>query len=292
MVYSLEITTDRLHIADIYGQISQLNYDQTAEIQIIWQQKTTGYRTWFLQSDDYAIYQGHNSGVSAYAIASGKMLWHYPSAEILCGLLLEDSVIVGASDRYLYQLQKSGDIKAKTNEAKVWAECEGAVYSCTLARDGQLILVADHQEYIYAFTRSGERLGKYPTGCGAILTMRCFGDRIYGTTNAGTMACFEIEQFLQVANSVPPKPPEPPAVVATTVLNSAPTLRTQTAIVECVKVGSKLKVRAISEGYHSDWSVQFPTKLRELGARYRVEELREVPDKSFYRVCGKIEKIE
>lgn len=63
-------------------------------------------------------------------------------------------------------------------------------------------------------------------------------------------------------------------------------------VVECYKQGSKLKVRVISPGYNPDWNVQFPRNLREEGARYRVEELREAAKGGFYRAVGNIEKID
>jgi RNA-directed DNA polymerase len=74
-----------------------------------------------------------------------------------------------------------------------------------------------------------------------------------------------------------------------TTLQSSPI---QGIIVECYKQGSKLKVRAISPGYDSSWNVQFPRNLREEGARYVVEELREDARGGFYRASGKIEKLE
>ncbi|MDY7012579.1 MAG: reverse transcriptase domain-containing protein [Cyanobacteriota bacterium] len=63
-------------------------------------------------------------------------------------------------------------------------------------------------------------------------------------------------------------------------------------IVECYKQGSKLKVRTVSPGYDSSWNVQFPRNLRQEGARYFVEELREDARGGFYRASGKIDKIE
>ncbi|MDY6783329.1 MAG: reverse transcriptase family protein [Cyanobacteriota bacterium] len=63
-------------------------------------------------------------------------------------------------------------------------------------------------------------------------------------------------------------------------------------IVECYKQGSKLKVRPISPGYNSSWNVQFPRNLRQEGARYRVEQLREDARGGFYHASGKIERVE
>jgi hypothetical protein len=65
----------------------------------------------------------------------------------------------------------------------------------------------------------------------------------------------------------------------------------QGVIVECYKQGSKLKIRAISPGYNSAWNVQFPKHLRQEGARYLVEEVREAKQGGFYRVRSQIEPL-
>ncbi|MEG3437943.1 hypothetical protein V0288_12515 [Pannus brasiliensis CCIBt3594] len=188
MVYSVDLAIDRIHIADTYGQLSQLNLD----LQPLWKIQTNYHRTWFLQSDDRAVYQGHNSGVSAYDIDTGKLLWSHPTESVLCGVITEDSVIVGTSDRTLYQLSKTGDIKMKTTETKLFAELEGAAYSCTLSREKNLLFVADHLSNLYVFNLLGELIEKYTTNCGVVLNLYSFGDRLYGTTSDGTIASFSI----------------------------------------------------------------------------------------------------
>jgi hypothetical protein len=60
--------------------------------------------------------------------------------------------------------------------------------------------------------------------------------------------------------------------------------------VQCVKEGSKLRVKPLSDGYHKDWHVQFPKNLREEGAIYIVDEIREAAQTGFYRVFGNILK--
>lgn len=62
-------------------------------------------------------------------------------------------------------------------------------------------------------------------------------------------------------------------------------------IVECYKQGSKLKMRVVSPGYNADWNVQFPRDLREEGARYSVEEIKEATKGGFYRASGEIKKL-
>jgi hypothetical protein len=46
----------------------------------------------------------------------------------------------------------------------------------------------------------------------------------------------------------------------------------------------------VSEGFKKDWRCQFPKNIREEGARYVVDEVREARG-GFYRVRGNIKKL-
>lgn len=61
---------------------------------------------------------------------------------------------------------------------------------------------------------------------------------------------------------------------------------------EDAREGSKLRMRVITEGYDSSFKVQFPKSLREEGARYIVQEIRESSRGSFYRAFGDIKKLQ
>jgi RNA-directed DNA polymerase len=74
-------------------------------------------------------------------------------------------------------------------------------------------------------------------------------------------------------------------------LSPQPQTTASEIIVECYKKGSKLKVRVISPGYNSEWNVQFPKDLRQEGAHYRVESIKEASRGGFYTVSGEITPI-
>ena len=78
---------------------------------------------------------------------------------------------------------------------------------------------------------------------------------------------------------------EPSDTLATTSDSS------QGVMVECFQDGSKLRVKVISPGYNSDWNVQFPRNIREAGATYIVEEIKESARGGFYRAYGEIKKL-
>lgn len=62
-------------------------------------------------------------------------------------------------------------------------------------------------------------------------------------------------------------------------------------VLECVRQGGKLRVKAVSDGFDPTKNVQFPRALRADGVRYVVGGLETSADGSFYRVTGDIQRI-
>lgn len=60
-------------------------------------------------------------------------------------------------------------------------------------------------------------------------------------------------------------------------------------LVECVRVGRRLRVRPLSPGLER-WNVSFPLRLRVEGARYSVERLRPM-SRRYYRAGGHISRL-
>jgi Ca-activated chloride channel homolog len=62
-------------------------------------------------------------------------------------------------------------------------------------------------------------------------------------------------------------------------------------LVQCVKDGSKLRARVVSDGYESDWNMRFPRSVREEGMLYVVDEIKTAPDGKSYIACGEIKRF-
>ncbi|MBD2500131.1 vWA domain-containing protein [Anabaena azotica] len=62
-------------------------------------------------------------------------------------------------------------------------------------------------------------------------------------------------------------------------------------LVQCVKDGSKLRARVVSDGYEPDWNMRFPRSIREEGMLYVVEEIKTAPDGKSYIACGDIKRF-
>ena len=80
-----------------------------------------------------------------------------------------------------------------------------------------------------------------------------------------------------------------PTTVATTLETTSDT--SQGVMVECYREGGTLRVRVVSPGYNQSWHCQFPKDIREAGARFMVDEVREAVRGGFYRVLGNIRKL-
>lgn len=62
-------------------------------------------------------------------------------------------------------------------------------------------------------------------------------------------------------------------------------------LVHCIKEGSKLRVRVVSDGYDPDWNMRFPRSIREEGTLYIVDNVVEVSGGGQYMVTGEIKRF-
>lgn len=62
-------------------------------------------------------------------------------------------------------------------------------------------------------------------------------------------------------------------------------------LVQCVKEGSKLRARVVSDGYNPDYNIRFPRNIRAEGVLYVVDEVRESSDGKSYVAYGKIRRL-
>ena len=62
-------------------------------------------------------------------------------------------------------------------------------------------------------------------------------------------------------------------------------------LVQCVKDGSKLRARVVSDGYEPDWNMRFPRSVREEGMLYVVDQVKLAPDGKSYIACGEVKRF-
>ncbi len=62
-------------------------------------------------------------------------------------------------------------------------------------------------------------------------------------------------------------------------------------IVQCIKEGSKLRARVVSDGYDPDLNIRFPRDIREENVLYVVDEIITMANGSSYIACGDIRRL-
>lgn len=62
-------------------------------------------------------------------------------------------------------------------------------------------------------------------------------------------------------------------------------------LVQCVKEGSKLRARVVSDGYDPNWNIRFPRSIREEGILYVVDQVTEAGGGGSYIASGEIKKL-
>eukprot|EP00456_Euglypha_rotunda_P036565 TRINITY_DN28082_c0_g1_i4.p1 TRINITY_DN28082_c0_g1~~TRINITY_DN28082_c0_g1_i4.p1 ORF type:complete len:367 (+),score=43.16 TRINITY_DN28082_c0_g1_i4:204-1304(+) len=242
------------------------------------------------------VYHGTGTVVSKYALADGKLIWRseVPSS-ILFGWQSEKWVYAAAG-KSVYCLEK------KEGKQISSFACDNTLVSNAASYDGKLIFAADTDGMIYAFTDDGTRLWKLQTGCGTALSMQYCSEpqQLYVVTTKGNLVCFDVKessittaqaQLTRQASRLVEKPTDLKTAMPTTDVEWTTDASTG-ILVECVKDGGRLRIRAVSYPYDPDYNVQFPKNLRQEHARFVVEELVKASSGGFYRAKGKITRLQ
>lgn len=286
-IYWLDIHDGILAVADNKGAVVKINPESESQ----WTRLSQGQSGWMVRIDSQGIYHGHSSGVTMYSLEEGKNLWHNPTkGSVLFGWQETNFVYAGTSDKKVYQFSKTGEA------GKIY-QCDATIYSCATSPDGKFVFAGDNSSSIYCFNEQGERLWKFSTGCGSALSMQYDKDCVYIVTTDGSLACISATetdiQSAQEGNLPKAKTIQAPKTEGVQVSTELEITRDTEngVIVQCVKEGSKLRVKVISSGYNSDWMVQFPRNIREEGVKYLVQEIKEASQGGFYRAYGEIKRI-
>jgi outer membrane protein assembly factor BamB/predicted DNA-binding WGR domain protein len=286
-IFWLDIFDGVLAVSDDKGAITVINHEDESQ----WTKHSSGDRGWMARCDEIGVYHGHSKGVTMYDWEDGSQIWHRPTqGEVLFGWQEEATVYACTAHAVIHSFTKKGD------PGPIY-QCDSAIFSCAAAPDGRLVFAGDNGGAIYCFAETGERLWKLASGCGAALSMQYHRERLYVVTRHGALACIDAGESAVAAaqqGSVPQTvafhmPNIVETEIATTVEMTSDA--SQGVIVECVREGGELRVRVVSEGYHQNWNCQFPKDIRQAGARYVVDEVREAGRGGFYRVYGDIRRL-
>lgn len=281
----MDIHHGTLVVSDDDGNVTVFDHEGDT----VWRKKSKGGSGWMVRCDDAGVYHGHDAGVTAYDW-KGKVRWHTDVGSVLFGWQDEGRVYAATTDDTVIELAK------KSGAVRVTYQCDGGVPSCAASPGGKFVFADDGAANIYCFDDKGARLWKLATGCGTALSMQHFDDKLYVVTSDGVFAEIDASEAAIEAAKAGTLPQattvKAPAVKETRTTTLEKTRDTTSGVVvECVEEGGKLRVRVVSPGYKKKLHCQFPRDIREAGAKYVVDEVRESADGTFYRALGNIRRL-
>lgn len=283
-IYWLDISDAVLAVSDDDGYVSIFNHEDETQ----WKKKSEGDSGWMVRCDEIGVYHGHTKGVTMYDWEDGSKIWEQPTkGQVLFGWQEESMVYACTNACQVNSFTKKG-------ETATLYQCDSTLFSCAAAESGKYVFAADNFGAVYCFNEAGERLWKLATGCGAAYSMQYLNERLYIVTTQGTLACIDASEAA-IKSAQEGSVPEARTIAAPQVEETSTALETTSdqssgVIVECYREGSNLRVRVVSEGFNRAWHCQFPKDIREEGARYVVDEVREARG-GFYRALGNIKKL-
>lgn len=293
-IYWLDINDGLLGVSDASGRATIINYEDEEQ----WSKQQAGRAAWMMRCDDRGkVFYGDSVGVTAFNGPDGKFEWeHKTVGAVLFGWMEEETIYAATGNSLVQSFSKQGIHLRDYNT-------DATVYSCAASKGGEYIFAGDYYSSIYCFNSNGQRLWKLATGCGSAFSMQYFEEKLYIVTTEGVLACIDASEqaILDAKSGILPEYKDikiaaaqlsPSMAIGDTAVLETTRDAVNGVKLRCYKEGGQLRVKVISEGYHSDWHVQFPKNLRQDGTTYVVDEVREASQGGFYRVLGNILKLQ
>jgi len=299
IICGIELKEGILAVSDNEGNLAVVNYEGDK----IWSNKSLAKDGWLCLADQSYLYHGHSKGINKYEFISGIPVWFLGTdGAVQYGTQTKTHVIVCTDNRKIYCIDKDNETIYRTFTYN-WPT--PTVFCCCLSTDEKFLYAATRNTITCFDFESGEYLWTLRTGVGYPMSMKCHKDRLYVITQQGFFACIDLRD--ESINAALCNLPQATVEVSQDLTNNnnteavpsfghSSTIETthelgNGVLVECFRepLTQQLKVRPVyAELGHPDWNIQFPTDIREEGARYVVDELVEARD--FYRVRGDIKK--
>ncbi|MDP3276217.1 MAG: PQQ-binding-like beta-propeller repeat protein [Deltaproteobacteria bacterium] len=301
-VYWLEVFQGSLAASNRDGTVTLIGVDGAIQWQVKDSKAVDG---WVLRVDSDGLFHGSHAGMRRYDWA-GKRQWSANPGDVRYGCLDGEHVLVTAGCMVRYGKTELALLSRETGQL-MWstvpktphgeAVSTGAeACGVELRADGTRRYYIGTQDWLFCFDVTGQMLWRAPTGCAQICNLQVVDEELFFATSSGQIVCMSLRDE-DLARCERGEWETPVAMKQKRVkAKSTKVERTRDAsggvVLECVKQGSRLRMRVISEGYRDDWFCQFPSDLREEGARYVVDQVRVATQGGFYRALGDIRRLD
>lgn len=297
----LEMYRGILCVSDHEGGLTVIDADGSVR----WQKRDKAAKFgWMVRADATGLWHGSMAGLRKYTW-DGNLEWTVTNLDdVRFGWPVEDELVVVAGwekrkKATLHVLDRKGKPRLTwpvLTEQSGYSHTGGESCGASMTKDGALRLYTSSGGFLFCVDgTTGEPLWEARTGIGSACTMQADGERLYVVTTDGVIACIDVsDEAIERAQrgKLPKARHERASKVSAAETQLETTSDTSKGVIlECVKEGSKLRMKVVSAGYHAGWYCQFPRDLREEGARYVVDELREATQGGFYRVLGDIKRL-
>jgi hypothetical protein len=292
----IDIYRGNICASDSHGSCTVMDVEQN----LLWKHNGNGSSGWMVRAAASGVYLGNSQGVTRFDW-KGNIVWSQPTDWVGFGWPGEKSVYAftgpGQTNASVIEfVRENGEIKSRGLCFSTGPHYKRPISaaSCAASTDGERIFGATC-ETIFCFHPDGSLRWEAQAPCGTPCSMAFQDDKLFVATHTGVLACLDVsEEAVEkvrlgnvthaAVNSL-----QEIAVSARDVKET--TSEEGGVVVECVRVGKDVRVRVISPGYRDDWFCQFPRDIREEGARYVVDQVREATQGGFYRVLGNIRRL-
>ena len=297
-VQAVEVFRGQLCAADSTGACTVLDAEQNR----VWKHtpKPLGTSGWMVRADEDGVYLGNSTGVHRFTWAgvrrwSCKTPWvGYGWADGQRAHVIVDAFGVGVAVVAVNKATGKQLWRAPCDSTAPTYRPQNNAAACAASPDGARVY-GGTRDTLFGFDAEGRRLWESPTRCGATCSMALRGDRLFVVTHTGVFACLDVsDEAVSRARAKAGRRAAAKTLTAIAVTSRAVDEVTDAGagvVLECVAEGERLRVYVRSPGYHPTWHCQFPRDIREAGARYVVDAVREATQGGFYRTLGEIRRL-
>jgi outer membrane protein assembly factor BamB len=294
----IDVYAGRLCASDARGALTVLD----ADCELLWSHRPRhAGGGWMARADASGVYLGNSQGVTKLSWR-GRVLWTRQTPAVGFGWQESEVVyaITGIHTPRVAEVvaldKATGRVRARgpcSSHAPYWRISSNAA-SCAARPDG--VFYGAICEALFGFDARGVALWETPTRVGAPCSMAYHDGRLYVVTHRGQLAALDVSDAAVVRAETRPAKQAAIAKLARVAVSARTLERTTRAdvgvVVACTREAGKLRVRVVSPGYDPSRFCQFPRDIREAGARYVVDEVRESSRGGFYRVFGEVRRLE